>query len=588
MRRLPSSRRRRDEQGVIAIAVALMTCFVVLPMGALAVDIGIQRVARTDLQSVADVIALDLARKLDGSRTAAEWSSASPTIQQVAAESLARNSSGVGEGAAVTAVLGKLETTGTFTELPSTSTEVPNAVHVTTSTSVNFVLKPGSGGTTRTALAQAETVGCFQLGSFAASITPAAAPLFKDLLAPLLGSTTLNAVGYNGLASARLSLLELIRTSYIGVGTVDELLAMNDLTVADVYRASAQVLAARGLAAQAAVFNTAATSVVAAITIRAGDLFGLTNASDAALQSQFNALDLLVGAAFLANGTNLLDIANLQTSLASVGVTTSSLQIIERAQRACSREEAKTAQLKFRSQAKLLVENSPLINANGAQLRMVDASGNNSNDVMLGLDVDLAGARGRLTSLACNPDVFDVDVWTDLAKANLSGIAQVAGSVKTTVMGVAGTTVPIKFSIQVIADASKPATVAPAHGQLAVPPRTYADWVEVGSGNHVLPHVTVSVVPGSLEIVGNVTVSVLGLPVIVPTGDLLATVTPIITPLVAGLGAPTAKIGSVANPLVDKVNGIIAQLSTGLGLNVGGADVYGVPHPECQSPVLRG
>ncbi|MFL6156446.1 MAG: pilus assembly protein TadG-related protein, partial [Marmoricola sp.] len=72
--------RRRNEQGVVAVVVAIVTCFTLIPIAALAVDIGVQRVARRDAQSVADVVALDLARQLDG-RTYAQLS---PTMQTLA------------------------------------------------------------------------------------------------------------------------------------------------------------------------------------------------------------------------------------------------------------------------------------------------------------------------------------------------------------------------------------------------------------------------------------------------------------------------------------------------------------------------
>lgn len=593
-------RRTRDERGVVAVTLALLTCFVLIPVAALAVDIGIQRVARADMQSLADVVSLDLARSLDGTTTAAQWSARSPSLQQLAEASRDRNNTTVGDTPKVIAELGTYDAvTDTFTVLPSTSTTVPDAVRVLASTAVNFAFFGGRGGAGRdsggdggggngAAIAQARTAACFQLGSWAATVNPAASPLFKDTLAPLLGSSTLTAVGYNGLATARLNLLDVVKTSYIGVGTVGELLAMDDLSVADLYRASAQVLAAKGQTAQAQVFNMAASSVVAPVTIQAGKLFGLATASDAALQTEFNALDILIGAAYLANGENALNIANLQTSLGSVGVTSTTLKIIEGPKRACDQDEAKTAQATLVATAKTTVENSPLINQNGAQLRIVDASGNNSNDVNLGIDVNLAEARGRLTSISCNPDTFDADVWTALSRASVTGSAYIKGDVKVTLLGVAGVNVPIRFKIKIAADAFQSATPAgaPAHGQIAIPPKTYDDHTEVGAGPLRMPQVSVTI-DGPIEVLGNVTVSVLGIPVVVPTGDVLSAVTPVVTPLVSGL-AGAGRIGAVANPLVDKINVILEQLSTGLGLNVGGADLYGLPFPNCQSPVLRG
>jgi hypothetical protein len=583
-------RRRHDERGVVALALALISCFVLIPLSALAVDIGMQRVARTDMQSLADVIALDLARGLDATTTASEWSSKTPSLQQRAEASLAENTATTGDTPEVVAEFGTFEpVAGTFTPLAPTSTEVPNAVRVTASTSVDFSLGQGSGGASRSAIAQARTTACFQLGSWAATVNPSASPLFSDMLKPLLGSSTIGAVGYNGLATTRLDLLDLVRTGHIGVGTVSELLSMDDLTVADLYRASAQVLAANGMTAQAQVFSTAAASVVAPVTIDAGELFALTTASDAALDTEFNALDILLGAAFLANGDNALNVPNLQTSLASVGVTSSALKIIERPQRACDDDEAKTAQASLVSQAQVQVPSNPVYNSGGSTLRLVD------NKINLGIDLSLAGARGRLTSIACTPDTFDVDVWSDLATLNVDGRIHLDGTVAVPKTSVAGILDPLTYSLlpsmlnvavvfdaSVVANASAAATATPAHGTVTIPPMTYDDHAEVGAGSHTLPYPTVSVDQTSVQ----TSISIAGLNLSLLTNAVLK---PLVMPTL-NLSEPvlTSRVNPLVGPLIDKLNGILTALDTGLGLNVAGADVYGLPFPDCQSPVLRG
>jgi uncharacterized membrane protein len=589
--------RRRDERGVVAIVLALVSCFVLIPLAALAVDIGVQRVARTDMQSLADMVALDLARGLDGKTTAAQWAAKSPSLQQRAEASRDRNDTTVGHPPTVVAEVGTFDAlTETFTPLPSTSDVVPNAVRVGASTEVDFYFASGtggagagSGGTGATAIAQASTTACFQLGSWAATLNPSASTLFGDMLKPLLGSSTLTAVGYNGLATTRLSLLDLVKTDYIGVGTVNDLLTMNNLTVAKLYRASAQVLAAQGKTAQAQVFNVAAASVVAAATIDAGKLFGLSTSSDAALQTQFNALDILLGAAFLANGTNALDVDNLQTSLASVGVTSSTLKIIERPQRACDQGEAQTAQASLVSQAQVQVPSNPVYNSGGSTLRLVD------NKINLGVNLNLAGAKGHLTSIACNPDTFDVDVLTDLATLSVDGRINLDGTVaipKTSVATVLNPltyaalpsilNVAVTFKANVSAGASTPAASAPAHGTVTIPPMTYDDHTEVGSGNHALPYPTVTVDPTTVS----TSVTIAGLNLSLLTNAVLA---PLVMPTL-NLSEPVlaSRVNPLVGPLIDKLNSILTALDTGLGINVGGADLYGLPYPNCQTPVLRG
>ena len=589
--------RRRDERGVVAIVLALVSCFVLIPLAALAVDIGVQRVARTDMQSLADMVALDLARGLDGKTTAAQWAAKSPSLQQRAEASRDRNDTTVGHPPTVAAEIGTFDAlTETFTPLPSTSDVVPNAVRVGTSTEVDFYFArgtggagAGSGGTGATAIAQASTTACFQLGSWAATLNPSASSLFGDMLKPLLGSSTLTAVGYNGLASTRLSLLDLVKTDYIGVGTVNDLLSMNNLTVANLYRASAQVLAAQGKTAQAQVFNLAAASVVAPTTIDAGKLFGLSTASDAALQTQFNALDILLGAAFLANGTNALDVDNLQTSLASVGVTSSTLKIIERPQRACDQGEAQTAQASLVSQAQVQVPSNPVYSSGGSTLRLVD------NKINLGINLNLAGAKGHLTSIACNPDTFDVDVLTDLATLSVDGRINLDGTVAIPKTSVAGVLDPLTYSLlpsilnvavtfkaNVSAGASTPAATAPAHGTVTIPPMTYDDHTEVGAGNHALPYPTVTVDQTTVS----TSISIAGLNLSLLTNAVL---TPLVMPTL-NLSQPvlTSRVNPLVGPLIDKLNSILTALDTGLGINVAGADVYGLPYPNCQTPVLRG
>ncbi|NHA01875.1 hypothetical protein G5V59_25590 [Nocardioides sp. W3-2-3] len=56
---------RQDERG--AVTLVMVFVLVVMLLGsAFVVDLGVQRVARSDMQAIADLVALDLARELDG------------------------------------------------------------------------------------------------------------------------------------------------------------------------------------------------------------------------------------------------------------------------------------------------------------------------------------------------------------------------------------------------------------------------------------------------------------------------------------------------------------------------------------------
>ncbi|MDP3892584.1 pilus assembly protein TadG-related protein [Nocardioides sp.] len=594
--------RRRDQQGAIAAMVAIMLT-VVIGMAAIAVDLGMQRVVRSDMQALADVVALDAARLLDG-RTAAEIRSGNAEhapLETVVAASVGRNSATLGSVSDWEVVLVATET-GPHGDLRPVSvdhdgnpetppepqevagTDVPDAVHVRTRGTVDFAFVPGSGAASRSAMATASSGACFSLGSYAASLSPGSAPLFKDLLGPLVGSSTLNLVGYNGLASAHISLLDIITAPSIGVGTVDEVLALPSISVGSFYLASAHALRGQGQIAEADVFQAASARAVAPIQINLGELFGLSTATDAALASRFNALDLLTGAAFLANGDNLVGIPNLQAGLPSVGVTNTSLSIIERPQRACNEDEAKTAQIRLTSDVKLSLA-IPLIKTPLVDLRLTDpTTGNPSGDAGLALAVQIAGARATLTSVDCTPDTFAADVWSDLVTLRLGGNVQLRGTVKVTLdLGPLSlptvVDVPVKFNLGIVSEVSKPADTSPTSVQFVSPPQSYGDPVKAGGGSAIMPHVTIAMVPGTLE-TGPVTV--LGVPI--STSVLDAAVNPVLAGVMPSI---SSSIAPLVNPLIDKVNGILGPLTAGMGITLAGADFYAYEAPECSAPRLR-
>ena len=151
-------------------------------VGAFAVDLGMQRVVRSDMQALADVVALDLARQLDGR-----------TPGQLAAGDLTRlpgRGRGREPGAATAARLGDdqqarrdarhpaLDSRGVLVPVRDASgsagagadRQVPDAVLVSATGSVGFTFAGGRGAATRTALAEASTTACHRLGSFAAAL----------------------------------------------------------------------------------------------------------------------------------------------------------------------------------------------------------------------------------------------------------------------------------------------------------------------------------------------------------------------------------------------------------------------------------
>lgn len=591
--------RARDERGAVAVFTALLTTTVLTGFASFAIDIGYQRMAARDMQAVADLVAMDMARELDGSSTAAlladpAWATGVAASRDRQGDTLGDalnvKSCGVAasgeptlDGTGICAYPGILEDDGGFA-----GGAAATHVKVLTRTDVDYFLPifAESGSAGRSAVAKTQTSACFQLGSFAASVNPSASPILKDILKPLVGASTIGLLGYDGLATANVALIDLIKAPTLNVGTVDELLALENVTVSDVLLAEAHVLRANGKGAEAQVLETAAVQAVAGVEIEIGELIGLSTSDDAALSTQFNAMDLFLGSVFLANGTNFLAIPNLQAGVPSVGVTTAQLQIIERPQRACNDDEAKTAQIKLAAAAKANVNASPLPLGSLLSLRLIDpATGNPNNEIAVGIDIDVAGAHGHLTDVDCSPvDKFRADIWTDLVRARVSATVTLKGTVKATVLGIAGVDVPVQFNIALSADASKPASVSPAPASMDLPPNDYGDHVEVGSGTTILPNLTASIVAGTLAS-GPLTLRVAGIPITVPTSTLDAIVNPILASAVPAIGT---FIGATVNPLIAVVNTNLSALTTALGINVAGADFYPLARPVCNSPALRG
>ncbi|KAA1426274.1 pilus assembly protein TadG-related protein [Nocardioides antri] len=566
--------RREDERGAVTIFSAFILV-VLLGVGALVVDIGMERVARADMQALADVVSLDLARELDG-RTVAELT---PLMPGLALASEQRNQDVIGYAAHLPDLDVELGTLvdGDFQPMAS---GVPRAVRVEASTTVDFafagITGVATGTTSRQAVAEAQSAACFQVGSYAASITPGAAPFFQDILGPIIGSTTVRMVGYQGLASAHVSLLDIVSAPAIGVGTVDELLAMPSISVGTFFRAMAFALRSDGRIAEAAVLDSAAAAAIPA-TINLRDLFGLTTASDAALGVQFNALDLLVGAAFLANGTNFIALPNLQAGVPSVGVTSTQFSLIERPRRACDGDEAKTAQARLIADAKLQL-NIPLVKTPVIDLKLVGADGKPNSEAPLRIEVEIAGARGRLVEVSCDPDRFVADIWRDLIRLTLTGSLKLKGTVDVNVPPFGLLTVPVAFDVAILADGSSGA-VGPTRVDVTYPPQVYGDAVPAPSGQIQMNPVTVSPVAGTLR---TGPLSVLGVPV--ATSVLDAAVNPVL-PTIMGLVRSELHL---IDPLVAKINDIVGPLVTGMGITLAGADFFGLPTPLCTEPALRG
>ncbi|MCZ4498172.1 MAG: rane protein-like protein [Marmoricola sp.] len=334
--------RHRKESGAIAVMMALIICFVLIPIAALAVDIGTQRVARRDMQAVADVAALDLGRALGIGQT--------PTVAD--AVTSAAGSGGVVGGTQTVSYnskqvsvpkmavyLGYIDPNGTtpfvsnqslgcdgspynsyFTSVPSGKTA--NAVLVTATGSASFHLMSGSGGVCRSAIGNASLKACMTIDSYAAALksgdSTVLGPIGK-LLGTSIDTTVLSSSGILTADLDVLSFLNILKTQ-LGVGGFDDVLTAN-VTSAQIIAAEVAALNAQGatVAAQA-LQSQIGLRLPPGTTFNVGTLLGLTQGVSSGLGATINPLDLASAAVQLANGNTPVHLTASSTNLTGLAL----------------------------------------------------------------------------------------------------------------------------------------------------------------------------------------------------------------------------------------------------------------------------
>jgi tight adherence protein G len=349
----------RDRGAVVPIVALLLPVLVV--MTAFAVDLGSQRALRRDLQADADVIALDLVRLADG-RTLDEIQADADYLAYVN-ESFANND--VPEVTTV-AELAAIVTYGDWDGardpqfVPSGATDVPNAVEVVLSGSQDYRFMPGSGDSTRVAVATTDGVGVFSVGSRLASLSTDDSTLLNPIFSALFdppdprdifpfastaavpfsfagapastasvtapaqepaptGGISLDALSYAGLANASIVLEDLLGFAFADVAAVDAGVAspadvlLTDIKLLTLVEASADALAASGagveIDAAVAFLDNLALNVDPNLTVNLGELLGLdVSQPGAVLGTSLNLFDLLMASAQLANAENLVNL----------------------------------------------------------------------------------------------------------------------------------------------------------------------------------------------------------------------------------------------------------------------------------------
>ncbi|MEO9324899.1 hypothetical protein ABFT23_15500 [Nocardioides sp. C4-1] len=587
--------RSRDERGAVALVTALTTSFVLVVVAAVTVDLGVQRVARSDMQALADMVALDLARELDG-RTVGQLA---PLMPGLAEQSRLRNAGTLGDDPTLEVDLGQVSSAGRFEVL---SFGTPTAVRVLAETTVDFAFGVAEdGGAGRSALATVKAGACFRLGSLTATIDTADSSVlsaFSSIVGDALG-VRIDAVSYKGLADVFVRIADL--AAEMGVGSVDELLALRSVGVGRFFAATARVLSRSGTttaqATAAAVVTSLSTRVASTLTFDVGDI--LSVGGPAAVSAQTGVLDLITASAFAIDGDHLLDTGVIWNE-PHVSTGDVRLKIVEAPRQACGLvgpdTRATTAQVQLDADLGFNLPNKV------GDLLVTNATDPTTKSASLAVRARLGSASGYLSRLTCGAatsaataESIAVQVTTTFTEASVSLPFRLRGTITTP--AVVKAILPADLAALVTALASVELTLdlgattagslvtpglGPRETTYAVPPHTYGEGEPVpGSSPVSVPRATTSVAVASST--ARLKIRAAGLTVIdaaVDVGRL---------DLTSVLASVTSSvIGTSVNAVVDNVNAVLAPVSTLLGLRTGGADLFGIPRPMCAVPMLTG
>lgn len=564
----------RDERGAVVPFVAVCLSLL-LVCAAFAIDLGMQRVVRRDMQALADVVALDLAR-LMGARTEAQLEALE---QQAIATSVARNPYTLGDDPVVTATWGRLDP-DTREVVAVSVGELPTAVEVLASSSVDFAFTAGVGRASRTAVGVSRESACLKVGSTAVRVRTgdsSAIALVNGLVESILGVDLLGGgvgvLGYQGLATANLTVADLVGVDSLGVGTVDELIALDGLTIGDLNAAALEVLGNQTPR------NTAAIQALQAIQLGIGpiastpisllDLVEVDQGGAAALGAGINVLDLVMAQALVANGESAVSVPTLGLDLGLVNVA-GSLSIVNTPRWSCGpvgRTRATSSQAGV-SLSGTLLDLPPVRIPLLADLAVTAGRAE--------VDVDLARSTADLVDIECRgasggADRLVADVTSGLLSASVTVPIRLRGTIGVT--NALGLPALAQVTIDLTARVStSQGSVNKPRQVLSVPPN---DTVPVDTGSGTLGLAGTTVVTNDPPAV--VEVRLLGLPLTLANA-LLSTLLTQVQAAVSGLLAPTLATLDAA---------LIGPLSELLGLQLAGADLFG-DGATCDNASLHG
>jgi uncharacterized membrane protein len=195
------------------------------------------------------------------------------------------------------------------------------------------------------------------------------------------------------------------------VGTVSQLLSA-DLTLAQLYQATANALSLAGDTARANLFNTLRVAVNSSVQLTLGGLIQVAQGSDtAALSSSLDLLQLITGSALLLNGTNTLALSNAGITVPGVTSTALSLKVTELPQTYIGPVGGSVST----GQVELVV--TPKLDVNlSVGLSLLRVTGD------LPVRITLAGATGTLTAASCSGITVSADPQAFAGSAVVSSL----------------------------------------------------------------------------------------------------------------------------------------------------------------------
>lgn len=399
------------EEGAVSILAAFATVLALLA-AVLAIDLGSHVFAQRDMQGAVDLASLDavMALTADGDRAL--------LADQYARDSLARNDGWSDrDGRAVTTQVGRFdEATRTFTP----TTVDPTAVLVTATTQLQRLtgILPGADTVTHTAVADLLQTSSISIGTHVASLDTSRSAVLSRVMSRLFaGPVTVDAVGWQGLADARVPLRTLMTA--FNVGSVDQLLDLQ-VSARDLLQASASGLTASGdpLDVDAATtLATIAASIDNQTTFRLGDVIVRQGEPGAVADASVDAFSLVTGSAMIINTANVVDLGIDLSGVPGVTSGTLSMAVVEPPQVAVGRPGlgpdgayrtvARTAQVRFAADLVL----DPL----------GDYAGIGVGSMSLPLTVDAGRGSAALTAVGCSPD--ETTAWArNLVETTAAGV----------------------------------------------------------------------------------------------------------------------------------------------------------------------